>query len=73
MNFGNGKRGIEDYPIRLYRELLELIRVEYRGTYWHVLPQQMAQFWRQRASRNDEAAVAYPLETPDSSGVSACA
>ena len=44
MNFGetNGRDG--EYPVRLYRELLEYVRSRYAGQYWHVLPREVAEF-----------------------------
>jgi hypothetical protein len=42
-----GKPGFEEYHPDLYRELLTHIKTEYRGEYWHLLPQEMASFWAQ--------------------------
>lgn len=40
----------ESYPARYYEEFLEHIRDRYAGQYWHVLPKDMAQFWKDRTS-----------------------
>lgn len=50
MNFDNGKLGIEEYPAEYYEELLEYIRDKYKGQYWHMLPREMARFWKNRFS-----------------------
>jgi predicted glycosyltransferase len=43
----NGRRaGQEEYPISFYLEMLDYIRTRYAGQYWHVLPREMARFWR---------------------------
>ena len=41
------KMVIEEYPAEYYRELLEYIKDRYEGQYWHVLPRDMARFWRE--------------------------
>ena len=46
MNFNEGKLGLEDYPVRYYQELLEYVKDRYEGQYWHVLPMEMARFWK---------------------------
>ena len=46
MHFGDRKRQRWDYPATLYAEFLEYIKNEYEGQYWHVLPKEMATFWK---------------------------
>jgi hypothetical protein len=46
INFNNTKCAREEYPAALYREFLEYIKSRYEGQYWHVLPREMAKFWR---------------------------
>ncbi len=46
MDFGQGT-GFEEYPVRYYQELLDYIRSEYEGQYWHALPREMAAFWKE--------------------------
>ena len=46
MNFTNGKLGIEEYSSNNYRAFLEYIKREYEGQYWHVLPKDIAFFWK---------------------------
>lgn len=48
MHFGDGKRGREQYPATYYKELLEHIKSEYEGLYWHALPRDVAGFWKER-------------------------
>jgi hypothetical protein len=47
MNFNGKVSGNEEYSAALYREFLEYIRSRYEGQYWHVLPREMARFWRE--------------------------
>jgi peptidoglycan/xylan/chitin deacetylase (PgdA/CDA1 family) len=35
----------DEYDPQLYRDLLEHIKSDYRGQYWHMLPQEIASFW----------------------------
>jgi len=46
MHFGSGKPGREEYPVKLYGQLLEYIRTRYEGQYWHALPRDVARFWK---------------------------
>ena len=47
MNFGQKRPKLEEYPILYYREFLEYIKGRYEGEYWHVLPRDMARFWKE--------------------------
>lgn len=51
MNFNAHKNGNEEYAAGLYIEFLEYIQKRYKDQYWHVLPRDLAQFWRQNHSR----------------------
>jgi len=44
-----------EYPMALYRRLLEVIRERYEGRYWHVLPGELAGHWQQRADEESHA------------------
>jgi predicted glycosyltransferase/peptidoglycan/xylan/chitin deacetylase (PgdA/CDA1 family) len=46
MNFDTGRLSFEEYPINFYIDFLEYIKRKYSGQYWHVLPREMAQFWK---------------------------
>jgi hypothetical protein len=46
MNFGNDTRSMEEYPVKYYKDFLEDITLRYKNEYWHVLPREMARFWR---------------------------
>lgn len=47
MSFVRGRPpGNEEYPVRYYEEFLEHVRTTYAGQYWHVLPRELARFWR---------------------------
>jgi hypothetical protein len=51
MNFSKDRCGIEEYQMAFYKELLNYIKSKYEGQYWHVLPREMARFWRRFVSR----------------------
>jgi len=50
MNFNEQKNGNEEYSIELYKKFLEYIKSKYKDQYWHVLPKEIANFWKQRYS-----------------------
>jgi hypothetical protein len=45
MNFDGSAPGFEEYPSRLYEDLLLYIKDRYRNEYWHALPKEVARFW----------------------------
>lgn len=47
MNFDGAAPSYEEYPADLYIDFLEYIRTKYAGQYWHVLPNEMARYWRE--------------------------
>lgn len=54
MHFGPGKPGPEEFSASLYAELLEYINEKYDGEFWHALPKELAQFWKERIENNTE-------------------
>ncbi len=46
MRFDKGPCAREEYPASNYGAFLEHISKEYEGLYWHVLPKDIAEFWR---------------------------
>lgn len=50
MNFHEKSGQRDEYPVGLYRALLEYVCSKYKGEYWHVLPREMAQYVLQSAS-----------------------
>jgi predicted glycosyltransferase len=50
---GNGA-GREEYPVGNYLEFLDYVRTRYAGQYWHVLPREMARFWRTTAAAKSQ-------------------
>jgi hypothetical protein len=46
------KLGGETFPICYYRELLDYMKKQYAGQYWHALPKEVAAFVRNEASMN---------------------
>jgi len=47
MNFEGEKSGTESYPVGYYIKFLEYISRNYKDRYWHVLPQEIAGFWKE--------------------------
>ncbi len=48
MDFNGNKSNNEEYPVEYYLNLLEYIKNRYLGQYWHVLPCEMARYWRSK-------------------------
>ena len=52
MNCVNGKCACDEYPMVFYEEFLGYVKAEYEGRYWHVLPKEMASFWKENVVDN---------------------
>lgn len=52
MKFGAGRCSLEEYPVSYYTDFLEHVKTKYEGQYWHVLPRDMARFWRRAVPLN---------------------
>lgn len=65
MNFAGTRLGLEEYPAGYYREFLSYVKSRYEGQYWHVLPKEIARFWKdnqvQTRIREDDAARRHGL------------
>lgn len=48
MSFGKKKRRADQYPSEFYAEFLDYVKKRYEGLYWHVLPRDMASFWKEK-------------------------
>ncbi len=44
--FEGEKADIQQFPIQMYKDLLEYISTKYAGKYWHGLPKEVARFWK---------------------------
>jgi peptidoglycan/xylan/chitin deacetylase (PgdA/CDA1 family) len=43
----DGKRpAFDEYPVEYYQQFLDYVRTKYDGQYWHVLPRELARFYR---------------------------
>jgi len=42
MHFGEGKKGFQEYPVKIYEEFLDYVTTNYEGQYWHGLPKTLA-------------------------------
>ena len=51
MNFNGGNPKLDEYPVRFYEEFLGYLLDRYRGRYWHVVPGDMARFWRENYAK----------------------
>jgi predicted glycosyltransferase len=56
MNFGETPSSAEEYPAGYYIDFLKYVLSNYAGQYWHVLPREMAHFWR-TSMVDDEARI----------------
>ena len=45
MNFSRNGMSLEEFPVDYYRDLLQYIKITYKGMYWHVLPKELARYW----------------------------
>jgi hypothetical protein len=46
MNFNGTRCSLEEYPVSYYKSFLEHIKNNFKGQYWHVLPRDLARFWK---------------------------
>jgi len=46
INFENKTITNCEYPIKFYIEILNYITTKYKDQYWHVLPKDLASFWK---------------------------
>ncbi len=42
----DGISGSEEYPVNLYADILRYVRDKYKGQYYHVLPRDIAEYWK---------------------------
>ena len=45
INFGGSKIAIDEFPVKLYTDLLNYIKEKYNNLYWCALPKDIANFW----------------------------
>jgi len=50
INFDGKPETVDEYPVKFYTDFLEYLSSKYAGQYWHVLPREMARFWRNSLS-----------------------
>lgn len=46
INFDGTRCAYEEYPVRLYAEFLEYVKIKYKGQFWHVLPREISSYWK---------------------------
>jgi hypothetical protein len=46
LNFDGKKLKLEEYPKQYYEDFIKYIKLKYEGQYWHVLPKDLAGYWR---------------------------
>jgi predicted glycosyltransferase len=54
MGFDGAAPSMEEYPVGHYLDFLNYIQTRYAGQYWHVLPREMARFWRATAAAKSQ-------------------
>ncbi len=69
MDFEDGRPSVSTvYPSQYYTNFLEYIRTKYAGQYWHVLPRDIASFWKQIQERytgsHPSALIEKQVDTP---------
>jgi len=47
MRYEGTELGQEEYPAGYYEEFLRYVKEKYEGQYWHVLPAEIANFWKE--------------------------
>ncbi len=50
IGFKRARRTFSQYPVEFYEELLNYVNHRYKGAFWHVLPKEIAMFWRKEPS-----------------------
>ena len=63
MHFGQGKPALGEFDAKLYRDLLIYIRDTYAGKYWHALPKDIARFWKNTPSCQNQS-ESFSFESP---------
>lgn len=51
MNFDGTACAYEEYPVDRYIAFLDYIKNKYAGQYWHALPLELAQLWKERMAK----------------------
>jgi len=64
MSFDGAAPDLEEYPVTHYIDFLNYIRTRYAGQYWHVLPREMARFWRTTAASKSQETLATKKSKP---------
>jgi hypothetical protein len=45
--FGKGKPGLEEFPVKMYADFLEYVRLNYESESWQVLPKTLARYFKE--------------------------
>jgi hypothetical protein len=53
MNFGEANLRVYEYAAKYYEEFLMYIKDKYANRYWHVLPKELAKFWKQNHTNKE--------------------
>ena len=46
-NLNTDPPAFSEYPVRFYEDFLNYVKTTYEGKYWHVLPRELAQYYKQ--------------------------
>ena len=63
MNFNTKKLEAEEYPVKYYSDFLVYIKNNYKNQYWHVLPKELAHFWRKNYAHTVKREVKLATDT----------
>jgi hypothetical protein len=62
MRFDGKEACAECYPVEYYLEFLEYINTNYKDLCWHVLPEEIARFWKKNLIEKAQGAGRRGLE-----------
>ncbi len=52
--FDPNKVGMEEFPVKMYEELLMYVNKHYPGQFWNAIPRDVAEFWRNEVEPGDK-------------------
>jgi hypothetical protein len=55
LHFGRGKPGLEEFPIKIYRDFLEYVKLNYENEFWQVRPVDLARYFRESIEKKPSA------------------
>ena len=59
MNCKEDNCGIEEYPIKFYKNLHAYVKGKHKGQYWNALPRDVASLWEKEMSEKGREVVQF--------------